>query len=205
MQKSEENLCAVKGLSLSHMRLKACHERIKLKTCVVKMCREFATCLKMNNELKAQNPCSLRHVVNWLKQWSYGTCHKNFVSRKPPCRKVAHVLRHIPNHIFCHKLYIFKNFWWFFYILLTIFDHSWFLWTKWAQNGRKLPQITQKINFLQFFMNLYIFKNFLWFFIFFEHFWPFLIFGVLGPTLTPSPGPKNQNWAKQKNTTTILS
>ena len=71
--------------------------------------------------------------------------------------------------------------------LLTIID---FL----GQNGPKMGSNCPKSpnnKFSSVFLWIHIFLTiFCDFFTFFDHFWPFLIFGALGPTLDPSPGPK---------------
>ena len=66
-----------------------------------------------------------------------------------------------------------------------------------SQIGWKWDQKRPKNIFFKFLSN-YLFLRI--FGDFFRFFWPFLIFGALGPTFNPSLGPKNQNWAKQKKT-----
>ena len=97
------------------------------------------------------------------------------------------------NIIFFHifiKLYIFKNFWWFF---LHFFDHFWpflifgdTMVPKWAQTA---PNHT-KINFLQFLWS-YIFLRI--FCDFFTFFWPFLTVDFWGAGTIFDPLP----WAQK--------
>ena len=85
------------------------------------------------------------------------------------------------------KLCILMNFWWFFQIFWTIFDHSWFFGPKIAQNGSKK---VQKIFFHIFYQIMYFYEFLVIFSDFLDHFWPFLIFGTQNEPKWLRMGPK---------------